>query len=123
MVRWSSCNLRKVGPWCDSRSRLAAKKIMNEIITVLLVDDHSLVRRGFRRILEDESDIAVAGEAGDATQAIRLAGELQPRVAVLDITLPGMSGLQAIPQITAASPETRILILSMHSEDNLVRQA
>lgn len=96
---------------------------MNEKITVLLVDDHQLVRRGFRRILEDEADIVVTGEAGDGPAAIRLAEELQPRVAVLDCALPGMSGLEVAQQLAKSCFKTAILMLSMHSEETLVRQA
>jgi len=89
----------------------------------LLVDDHSLVRRGFRRILEDEPDITVAGEAGDGPEAIRLARELRPKVVVMDCALPGMNGLQATREILEKLPETRVLMLSMHPEDTWVRQA
>src|SRR5690348_9579169 len=64
-------------------------------IGVLLVDDHHLVRRGFRRLLEDEADISVLGEAGDGDEAIRLAKRLKPRVVLMDCALPGTSGLVA----------------------------
>jgi DNA-binding NarL/FixJ family response regulator len=92
-------------------------------ISVLLVDDHNLVRRGFRRILEDEPDITVVGEAGNGAEAVRLAQELKPTVIVMDCALPGTSGLAATRQILEASPEQAILMLSMHSEETLVRQA
>jgi DNA-binding NarL/FixJ family response regulator len=92
-------------------------------ISVLLVDDHSLVRRGFRRMLEDEPDIRVVGEAGDGKEAIRLALELKPKVIVMDCALPGTSGLLATRKILEKSPEQIILMLSMHSEETLVRQA
>lgn len=92
-------------------------------ISVLLVDDHSLVRRGFRRILEDAEDIRVVGEAGNGDEAVRLARELEPSVIVMDCALPGMSGLMATRRILEQSPERKILMLSMHSEDTLVRQA
>lgn len=92
-------------------------------ISVLLVDDHALVRRGFRRMLEDESDINVVGEAGDAEQAVRLARDLKPQVVVMDCALPGMSGLAATRQILQTLPKIAILMLSMHSEDTLVRQS
>ncbi len=92
-------------------------------ISVLLVDDHSLVRRGFRRILEDEADITVVGETGDGAEAVRLARQLKPTVVVMDCALPGMSGLTATRQILEAAPEQAILMLSMHSEETLVRQA
>lgn len=96
---------------------------MPDKITVLLVDDHALVRRGFRRMLEDEPDISVVGEASDGEEAIRLARELQPRVILMDSALPHLSGLDATRQILAARPVSLILMLSMHSEDTLVRQA
>jgi len=96
---------------------------MAKKITVLLVDDHSLVRRGFRRILEDEADMEVVGEAGDGEEAVKLAGQLHPRVVVMDCALPGMNGLQATRQILDDSPETAVLMLSMHSESTWVRQA
>jgi DNA-binding NarL/FixJ family response regulator len=92
-------------------------------ISVLLVDDHSLVRRGFRRILEDEADITVVGEASDGAEAVRLARQLKPTVIVMDCALPGTSGLAATRKILEASPQQAILMLSMHSEETLVRQA
>jgi DNA-binding NarL/FixJ family response regulator len=92
-------------------------------ISVLLVDDHSLVRRGFRRILEDAPDIAVVGEASDGAEAVQLAEQLHPRLIVMDCALPGMSGLDATRRILQKFPETAILMLSMHSEDTWVHQA
>lgn len=92
-------------------------------ISVLLVDDHRLVRRGFRRLLEDDSAIAVVGEAGDGDEAIRMASSLRPQVVVMDCALPGTNGLQAARAIRQAHPETAVLMLSMHSEDTWVRQA
>lgn len=92
-------------------------------ITVLLVDDHSLVRRGFRRILEDESDLAVVGEASDGAEAVRVAKELRPQVIVMDCALPNMNGLDATRKILAAHPDTAVLMLSMHSEETWVHQA
>jgi len=96
---------------------------MPDKISVLLVDDHNLVRRGFRRILEDEPDIVVAGEAGDGLQAIKLAEELRPKVIVMDCAMPGMNGLEATRQILGKQPEALVLMLSMHPEETLVRQA
>lgn len=96
---------------------------MPDKISVLLVDDHSLVRRGFRRILEDESDITVAGEAGDGLEAIKLAQELHPRVIVMDCAMPGMNGLDATRQILKNDAQALVLMLSMHPEETLVRQA
>ena len=96
---------------------------MEKKITVLLVDDHSLVRRGFRRMLEDEADMEVVGEAGNGEDSIKLAKELRPQVVVMDCALPGMNGLQATRQIMEDSPETAVLMLSMHTESTWVRQA
>ena len=92
-------------------------------ITVLLVDDHSLVRRGFRRMLEDEADMEVVGEAGDGEGSIKLAKKLHPQVVVMDCALPGMNGLDATRQIIEDSPQTAVLMLSMHAENTWVRQA
>ena len=92
-------------------------------ITVLLVDDHSLVRRGFRRILNDEADLDVVGEAGDGLEAIKLVDQTHPRVIVMDCALPGLSGIQATRKILEKFPDTLVLMLSMHPEETLVRQA
>jgi DNA-binding NarL/FixJ family response regulator len=92
-------------------------------IRVLLADDHSLVRRGFRRMLDDDSAILVVGEAGDGEEAIALSARLQPQVIVMDWAMPRASGLEATRRILTDSPGVAILILSMHSEQTLVRQA
>jgi DNA-binding NarL/FixJ family response regulator len=94
-----------------------------EKISVLLVDDHSLVRRGFRRMLEDEADIDVVGEAADGEEAINLVRSLAPRVIVMDCALPGINGLQATRKILQMAPNTLVLMLSMHTEETWVRQA
>jgi len=96
---------------------------MPDKISVMLVDDHALVRRGFRRILEDESDIDVVGEASDGAEAVRLAERLQPRVIVMDCALPTMNGLDATREILKKCPETLVLMLSMHPEGTWVRQS
>jgi DNA-binding NarL/FixJ family response regulator len=90
-------------------------------ITVLLVDDHSLVRRGFRRMLEDDPAITVVGEAEDGHQAVQLAAELLPKVVVMDFAMPSMNGAVAARHILRTAPETAILILSMHAEASYVR--
>jgi DNA-binding NarL/FixJ family response regulator len=90
-------------------------------ISVLLVDDHSLVRRGFRRMLEDDPSIIVVGEAEDGHQAVQLAAELHPRVVVMDFAMPSMNGAVAARHILRAAPDTAILILSMHAEASYVR--
>jgi len=90
---------------------------------VLLADDHALVRRGFRRLLEDDPEIAVVGEASNGEEAIQLAASLAPHVIVMDAAMPGTSGLAAIRVILERRPAARILMLSMHSEATLVQQA
>jgi len=92
-------------------------------LTVLLVDDHALVRHGFRRILEDDAEIEVVAEATTGEEAVTLAKKHRPAVIVMDCALPGMSGLDATRKILEANPAAAILMLSMHSEDTLVRQA
>jgi DNA-binding NarL/FixJ family response regulator len=96
---------------------------MPDKISVLLVDDHALVRRGFRRMLEDEPDIAVVGEASDGVEAVAQANHLKPKVVVMDCALPGVSGLIATRQILEANPGIAVLMLSMHPEETWVRQA
>ncbi len=90
---------------------------------MLLADDHALVRRGFRRLLEDDPDLVVVGEASNGEEAITLAASLAPHVIVMDAAMPGTSGLAAIRVILERRPTARILMLSMHSEETLVRQA
>ena len=90
-------------------------------ISVLLVDDHSLVRKGFRRMLEDEPGICVVGEASDGHEAVDAVGVLKPQVVVMDFSLPSMNGAVATRRIRELHPETEVLILSMHAEPNYVR--
>ena len=92
-------------------------------ITVLLVDDHALVRRGFRRMLEDDAALAVVGEASNGEEAVARFSDLRPAVVVMDSAMPGLSGIAATRAILASHPDARILMLSMHSEETLVRQA
>ena len=96
---------------------------MADRITVLLVDDHALVRRGFHRLLDDDETLEVVGEASNGAEAVQLADKLRPRVIVMDCQLPEMTGLDATRRILRVHPDTAILMLSMHSEDTLVRQA
>lgn len=96
---------------------------MSEKITVLLVDDHALVRRGFRRLLEDDDCISVVGEANDGVRAVQMVRELRPRVVLMDCSMPGGDGVLATREIARSHPETSVLMLSMHSEDTLVRRA
>ncbi len=93
------------------------------MITLLVVDDHQLVRAGLRRLLEAEEDLTVEDEAGSSHDAVRLARLHKPDVILLDVVMPGGSGLDAIPEILAASPDSRILALSMQDDPTYVRQA
>ena len=92
-------------------------------IHVLIVDDHTLVRSGLRLLLEGEPDVVVDDEAGDAEHAIRLARLHKPDVVLLDVVMPGRSGLEAAPEILAAAPKAKILVLSMQDDPSYVRQA
>jgi DNA-binding NarL/FixJ family response regulator len=92
-------------------------------ITVLLVDDHALVRRGFRRLIEDEPDMEVIGEAGDGKAAVEMVQTLRPMVVVLDYALPEMNGVLAARRMLQLIPDVAILMLSMHSEESYVRHA
>lgn len=92
-------------------------------IRVLLADDHALVRQGFRRILEDDPDIAVVGEADGGTQAIELDRALDPDIIVLDHGMPEINGLHAAIEILRRTPGRRILMLSMHADPQYVRNA
>jgi DNA-binding NarL/FixJ family response regulator len=93
-------------------------------IRVLLADDHAVVRQGFRRILQENPQMEVVAEAANGSEAVRLALELKPDVAVLDLTMPGgPSGIEAARQITAKVPAVRVLILSMHAEEAYLAEA
>lgn len=96
---------------------------MIDEITVLLADDHALVRRGFRRILEDDSFIRVVGEASNGLEALDMAQKLHPKVVVMDLAMPELDGVQATKEILKHAPATAILVLSMHADDNYVRNA
>ena len=92
-------------------------------ITVLLAEDHTVVREGFRKILELEDDFEVVGEAEDGRQAVAMVKKLRPAVVVMDIAMPVLNGLEATRQILKAVPSTRILILTAHNDDAYVKRA
>ncbi len=92
-------------------------------ITVLLAEDHMVVREGFRKLLEAEDDLKVIGEAQTGRQAVELTRKLRPAVVVMDIAMPLLNGLEATRQIRKAVPSTKVVILSAHSDDAYVDQA
>ncbi len=94
-----------------------------EKIKVLIADDHAVVREGFRKLLEEQTDMEVVGEAGDGLQTVKKAKNLIPDVALIDIAMPQLSGLEAVSLIKEAVPETKVVLLSMHNKDAYVHQA
>lgn len=96
---------------------------MSNQISVLLVDDHALVRKGFRRMIEDDPDIRVVGEGSSGLEAVQLCQQLKPQVIVMDMAMPEMDGVQATREILKRMPKTAILILSMYAQENYVRNA
>src|SRR5881296_978590 len=91
-------------------------------ITVLLADDHTLVRQGFRALLEAEPDIAIVGEAETGRQAVQLAKKLRPDIVLMDIAMPLLNGLEATRQIIREVPSSKVLVLSSYSDDEYVHQ-
>jgi two-component system response regulator NreC len=91
-------------------------------LRILLADDHTVVRQGLRKVLEERPDWEVVAEAGDGREAVRQAEELEPDVAILDITMPLLNGVEATRQIVRRCPSTRVLVLTMHSDEAYVNQ-
>jgi DNA-binding NarL/FixJ family response regulator len=92
-------------------------------VRTLLADDHKLVRAGLRKWLEPLAEIEVVGEAGDGLELMALAETHLPRLVLMDISMPGLNGLDATARLTRSNPETRVLVLSMHQDEEYVRQA
>lgn len=92
-------------------------------ITVLLVEDHLIVREGFRGLLKSERDIQVVGEAENGREAVRLAKRFHPAVVVMDVAMPQLNGLEATRQILQANPSTKVIMLSAHADDAYIEQA
>ena len=93
------------------------------MITVVLVDDHAVVRSGLRLLLDAKEDMEVVGEAGNAKDAIFRARALKPDVILLDVVMPGESGIEVLPKLLKESPETKVLVLSMQDDPSYVREA
>jgi two-component system, NarL family, response regulator NreC len=96
---------------------------MADSIRVLICDDHALVRSGLRRLLETEANVVVVGEASNAEEALELVARQKPDVLLLDVVMPGRSGVEALPEVLAESPSTHVLVLSMQDDPSYVRQA
>jgi len=92
-------------------------------IRVLLVDDHEVARRGIRSVLSSDANLDVVGETADGEEAVRKAKELHPAIVLMDISLPGISGIQAARQIRVVSPDSRIIFLSQHDSIQIARDA
>lgn len=92
-------------------------------VRVLLAEDHTLVRQGFRRMLEDDPRLTVVGEASTGLSAIELCGKLKPDVVVMDLSMPELGGIESTAEILKTSPETKVLILSMYSNPAYIRKA
>src|SRR6266699_436944 len=90
------------------------------MIRIILADDHAVIRRGIRLVLEEQENFQVIGEAGDGREAVKLAESLQPDLAVLDITMPNLNGIEAARQISARQPGIAIIVLSMHLDEAYV---
>ena len=91
-------------------------------IRILLADDHTILRDGIRSLLEDESDMTVIGEAEDGHSAVKLVKKLDPDVVLMDIAMPLLNGLEATRQIKRDNPQTKVLILTMHENEEYIRQ-
>jgi two-component system response regulator NreC len=91
--------------------------------SVLLVDDHTVLRTGLRLLLEAQPDIKVVGEAGDGLDAVSLAERLQPDITILDLTMPGLSGLEVLSSLRKIAPESRVLVLTMHDDESYLYRA
>src|SRR4249919_686982 len=96
---------------------------MSDTIRVLIVDDHAVVRTGLRKVLEAEEGIEVVGEAGDARNAVFQTRETKPDVILMDVVMPGKTGIEAIPEVLHDAPEVKVLILSMQDDPHYVREA
>lgn len=93
------------------------------MIRIVLVDDHHVVRQGFKALLESEGDLQVVGEAGDGLHALELVQRLSPNIVIADVMMPGMNGLELTRQLQTLAPQTRVILLSMHSNEAYVLEA
>jgi len=96
---------------------------MSKKYRVVLADDHVLVRRGLRRILEENQDLEINGEVGDGLELLSLLNKVNPDMVILDVSMPNLRGIEAIPEIHRVQPDVKVLILTMHNEEEYLYQA
>jgi DNA-binding NarL/FixJ family response regulator len=96
---------------------------MTATARILLADDHAVLRSGLRLLLDAQPDLKVVGEAADGREAMRLAVDLQPNLILLDLTMPGLGGMEALPVLRKTVPAARVLVLTMHDDESYLRQA
>ena len=121
VLRTNGVTLASYGAGLDPDKALH-REILMAAIKLLVADDHEVVRKGFRAILEAQHDCEVVGEAGDGRRAVEMARELRPDIVVMDVSMPQLNGLEAARQILKSRPQTKILILTMHESDSLIRE-
>jgi two-component system response regulator NreC len=92
-------------------------------VDILLADDHGVLRAGLRALLNSEADLDVVGEAASGDEALRLAAELRPGIVLLDLNMPGPGGIEVTRQLREVLPETRVLVLTVHEDEGLLREA
>lgn len=91
--------------------------------SILLADDHAVLRAGLRLLLDAQPDLKVVGETGDGGETVALAAQLQPDLILLDVNMPALNGLEALPLLRKAAPQARVLILTMHDDESYLKQA
>jgi DNA-binding NarL/FixJ family response regulator len=96
---------------------------MAKAYRVVLADDHILVRRGLRRILEEKADLEIVGEVGDGLELLNILNKIEPNLIILDVSMPNLRGIEAIPEIRHVRPATKVLMLTMHKEEEYLYQA
>ena len=96
---------------------------MTATARVLIADDHAVLRSGLRLLLDAQPDLKVVGEAADGREALKLAADLQPNLILLDLTMPGLGGMEALPVLRKTVPAARVLVLTMHDDEGYLRQA
>ncbi len=96
---------------------------MKQKLTVLLADDHKLLRSGLKLLLQRNPDLLVVGEAADGEETLRLFGQLEPDILLLDLSMPNMDGMECLREIKSRRPDAKVIILTMHEDENYIRQA